>query len=356
LVNTPHKAQDTGDTLRGEIVQGAEQRRQRSSARAHGRQSMDLDRDYKNSIFLAGSGRSGTTWVSDIINHKNDYRFMFEPFHPNQVKLCENFRRKQYLRPEDRREDFLLPARIILSGDLRSNWTDHSNDGPISWRRLIKDIRANLLLGWIRANFPGMPMILLLRHPCAVATSKTRLRRIREPTLRRRWIPRLDDFLSQSDLVEDFLEPFEEEMRSARDDFERDVFSWCVENYVPLKQIGPGEMHLSFYERLCEDPNDELGRLGEFLGRSFDKSVFERIRRPSKLSRPKSAILSGESLVADWRKDVTDAQLERAVEILGLFGLDKIYSEEPLPNTSGALALMGASSAEASPGLERKYS
>jgi hypothetical protein len=315
---------------------------------------VDPNCDYKNSIFLAGSGRSGTTWVSDIINYNNEYRYMFEPFNPSQVRICKGFRRKQYLRPEDRREEFLRPARIILSGDLRSNWIDHLDEGFISWRRLIKDIRANLMLGWIRANFPGMPMILLLRHPCAVASSKTRLRRIREPTLRRRWMPRLNDFLSQRDLVEDFLEPFVEEMRSARDDFERDIFSWCVENYVPLKQFRPGEMHLTFYERLCEDPNDELGRLGTFLGRSFDNSVFERVNRPSKLSRPKSAIVSGESLVADWRKHVTDAQLERAVEILGLFGLDKIYSEEVLPNISGALSLMWANSATAALERERK--
>jgi hypothetical protein len=324
-------------------------------SRLHSRFYADLNRDYKNSIFLAGSARSGTTWVADIINYNNEYRYMFEPFHPGKVRICKGFEPKQYLRSEDRREETLIPARTILSGGIRSEWTDFLNHRFISWRRVIKDIRANLMLGWIRANFPGMPMILLFRHPCAVASSKTHLRR-RKSHLPRGWRPNLDDFLSQSDLVEDFLEPFEEEMRSARDDFERDVFSWCVENYVPLKQFGPGEMHLSFYERLCQDPADEVGRLFDFLGRDFDNSVFEKINRPSRLSRPKSAIFSGESLVADWRKHVTDAQLERAVEILRLFGLDEIYSEEPLPNTSGALSLMGTSSAEASSGPERKNS
>jgi hypothetical protein len=324
-------------------------------SRLHSRFYADLNRDHKNFIFLAGSARSGTTWVSDIINYNNEYRYMFEPFHPGKVQICKNFEPKQYLRPEDRREETLIPARTILSGGIRSEWTDFLNLRFISWRRLIKDIRANLMLGWIRTNFPGMPIILLLRHPCAVASSKTHLRHRKSP-LPRGWRPNLDDFLSQSDLVVDFLEPFEEEMRSAKDDFERDVFSWCVENYVPLKQFGPGEIYVIFYEGLCEDPNDELRRLGAFLGRDFDNSVFEKIDRPSRLSRPKSAILSGESLVANWRKHVTDAQLERAVEILRLFGLDKIYSEEPLPNTSGALALMGTSSAEASPELERKSS
>jgi hypothetical protein len=320
----------------------------------HNRLYMDLNRDFENSIFLGGSARSGTTWVSDIINYNNEYRYMFEPFHPGKVGICKGFRPKQYLRPEDRREEFLIPARTILSGGIRSEWTDFLNDRFISWRRLIKDIRVNLMLGWIRANFPGMPMILLLRHPCAVASSKTHLRRRRKSRLPRGWKPRLDDFLSQRDLVEDFLIPFTEEMRSARDDFERDIFSWCIENYVPLKQFGPGELHLTFYERLCEDPADEVGRLFAFLGRDFDQSVFEKINRPSRVSRPKSAILSGESLVAGWRKHVTDAQLERAVEILGLFGLDEIYFEELMPNAGGARALMGAGSAKAAPEPERK--
>jgi hypothetical protein len=37
---------------------------------------------------------------------------------------------------------------------------------------------------------------------------------------------------------------------------------------------------------------------------------------------------------------VTGAQLKRTVEILGLFGLDQVYSEAAMPNVSGAVALM----------------
>jgi hypothetical protein len=37
---------------------------------------------------------------------------------------------------------------------------------------------------------------------------------------------------------------------------------------------------------------------------------------------------------------VNGRQLERAVEILGLFGLDRVYGEAPMPDPSGAHALM----------------
>ena len=291
---------------------------------------LDLNRDYRNSIFLAGSGRSGTTWVSDIINYKNDYRYVFEPFHPGKVEICRGFGRKQYLRPQDRREEFLRPARRILSGGLRSGWSDRFHSRFVSRRRLIKDIRANLLLGWLRANFPEMPIILLLRHPCAVAHSKIRLG----------WKPYIEAFLSQRELVEDFLRPFEDEMRSAKTDFERHVFCWCVENYVPLKMLKRGEVHLTFYENLSEYPKDEVRRLFAFLGKDFDASVFERMKKPSLLSREGSAVLSGERLVDGWRRHVTDRQLGRALEILGHFGLDGVYSGKVMPDPDGALALM----------------
>jgi Sulfotransferase domain len=294
---------------------------------------VDLNRDYRNSVFLAGSGRSGTTWVSAIINYKNEYRYVFEPFHSRKVEICKGFEHSQYLRPEDRREAFLRPARTILSGGLRSRWSDHLQRRFVSGRRLIKEVRANLMLGWIRANFPEMPIVFVLRHPCAVANSRT--------YLRRRWKPSLEDFLSQKELVEDFLEPFLGEMRSARTDFERHVFSWCIENYVPLKQLGSGEIHLIFYENLCEDPEGEVKRLFAFLSKGFDESVLQKMKQPSQFSRPGSAVLAGERLVGGWRKHVTDAQLQRAIEILGLFGLDKVYSEEAMPNPGGVLTLMG---------------
>ena len=285
---------------------------------------MDLG-DHRSSVFLAGSGRSGTTWVSGLINHRNAYRFVFEPFRQDKVGICENFGRKQYLRSGDRREEYLRPARTILTGGLRSHWTDRFNEKLVARRRLIKDIRANLLLGWMRANFPGMPIVLLLRHPCAVVASQLALG----------WRDVLSETMEQEELVEDFLGPMEAEIRAARGGFERRLFTWCIENYVPLKQFEPGEIHLCFYEDFLTRPEHELRRLFSLLDEDFDERVYPLLNRPSPLSR------EGEAASVDaWQRSVTGRQLERAVEILGLFGLDRVYGEAPMPDPSGAHALM----------------
>ena len=167
---------------------------------------LHVDRgDHRDSVFLAGSGRSGTTWVSGIIDHHNEYRLIFEPFHPGKVRVCKDFRRKQYLRPDDRREEYLGAARRILTGKLRSPWTDRFNTKLLARRRLIKDIRANLLLGWMAENFPGMPIVLLMRHPCAVAASRLALG----------WRDNLSETMEQEELVEDFSLPLEAGLRDA---------------------------------------------------------------------------------------------------------------------------------------------
>ncbi len=297
-----------------------------SPSRVFGGLHVDLGKgDHRSSVFLAGSGRSGTTWVSGMINHRNGYRFVFEPFHPGKVRMLRHFRRKQYLRPDDRREEYLGPARTILTGELRNPWADRFNRRFVARRRLIKDIRANLLLGWMRENFPGMPIVLLLRHPCAVAASRLALG----------WRDNLSETMEQNELVEDFLGPVEAEIRAARDDFESHVFSWCIDNYVPLRQFGPGEIHLAFYENFVVHPEDEVRRLFDFLGEDFDGRVYRALRRPSPLSRKE-----GSPSVDAWHRRVTDHQLERAVEVLGLFGLDRVYGAKAMPDPSGALALM----------------
>ena len=51
----------------------------------------------KNTIFIAGSGRSGTTWLMEMINYKNQFRPIFEPFHNKYNSLLKNWKYRQYL-------------------------------------------------------------------------------------------------------------------------------------------------------------------------------------------------------------------------------------------------------------------
>lgn len=288
-----------------------------------------------NVVFLAGTGRGGTTWVSHLINYRNEYRYIFEPFPSPKANVCNAFKHRQYLRAENNHPDLLAAAEAILSGRLRNGWIDRYNRRLVARKRLIKDIRANLMLKWLRTHFPGMRIILLLRHPCAVASSRTRL----GPKLG--WVPYLDEFLTQPELMADFLAPFRGAIERAKTDFEKHIFAWCIETYVPLRQFHDGEIHLAFYENFCQRPEEEIARTFSFLGESLDDRVLREVPMPM-LAQTDSPIFSGGSLVDGWRKHVSPQQLHRAVEIIRLFSLDRIYSQEPLPNVACAREMLTA--------------
>ncbi len=120
------------------------------------------------------------------------------------------------------------------------------------------------------------------------------------------------------------------------------MFAWCIQHYVPLRQFAKGEIHLAFYENFAENPKEEIVRLFSFLGKKFDDEVFAAIKRPSFVTRSGAPILTGQSVVASWKKDMTEQRARRALEITSLFGLDKIYGADPMPNIKAAYAQLGA--------------
>ena len=285
--------------------------------------------DYRKTVILAGTGRSGTTWIEEVINGRNDYRIMFEPFHSKYVDLLSGWSYRQYLRSDDRRDKFLIPADRILSGRIRNQWIDKDNQKFFARKRLIKDVRIHLLLHWIKHNFPEIPIILLLRHPCAVTNSKLQLK----------WDTHLDEFLRQDELMDDFLNPFRKDLENAENTFDKHIFMWCVENYIPLKQFNEGEILVIFYEDFCKYPQNEIEKVTRFVGNTFTPEMLDKAAKPSAQSRKDSAINSKADLVSSWRKGISDEQIKRAVEILSLFGLQKIYNEGDLPLLNGTDAL-----------------
>jgi hypothetical protein len=42
-------------------------------------------------VFLCGTLGSGSTWVEEILNFDQQYRLMFEPFHPKKVAKIKDW-------------------------------------------------------------------------------------------------------------------------------------------------------------------------------------------------------------------------------------------------------------------------
>lgn len=288
---------------------------------------VDFGGDPSESILLAGSGRSGTTWLSQLINYRNQYRYLFEPFRPDLVPVPGIPTPNSYIRPGDYRPAEKLAVERILSGSIRNRWSDSFNRKIWVKKRLIKEVRANLYLGWLAEEFPALPIVFIIRHPCAVANSRVKSHRARGT-----WQPLLDSYLQQRELMEDWLKPLEEFVRDASEKhlFYQMVVTWCIENCVPLRQLD-SRACLVFYEDLWRQPEVELRRILLHVGDHFERRALDRVGEASPMRHPDSAIMTGGDPLTAWREQVDPEWIEDGLEILQAFGMDRYYDDFGLP-------------------------
>jgi len=274
-------------------------------------------------IFVAGMARSGTTWVAELINFDNQRQLIFEPFFPQMVPEASCFERIQYMRPEHKHVARAAQARRILSGHVGNAWTDRYGVPVPGSKLIVKDIRCNLMLGWLKALCPKMPIVLVMRHPLAIAASLLRLG----------WTaPRpggertnFQMIISQPALLADF--PILSRILSQidrNDLFEQILFQWGVYHLVPFSQCGTGDLFPVQYEALVLNPEGELQNLFQFLRLPFDwNRLSQAVERPSLTNCLKrDPETDREHLLAGWKTELSDQQIQRAKEILSLFGWD----------------------------------
>lgn len=291
-----------------------------------------------DTVFLSSMGRSGSTILSDIINYDNSYRILFEPFRSDMVREAKDFVYPLYLRPDNKDPHYLDPARKIILGKVHSKWIDTENKTVFPKRRLIKDIRTNLYLKWIHNNFPEMKIVLLLRHPCAVVAS---------------WLAAdfgdgkrgRDRLLAEDSFVNDMDARILSEYSKVESTFERLIFFWCISYLIPFQQFKEDEIHLVFYENLITDPINELEGLFSFLNYDYSEAkALDVLTKPSSTTnKDKSHFRKGEVKINGWKNKFSPDEVDRAYEIMSLFGMEALFdSETSIPNRKAVTHLFNS--------------
>jgi len=281
------------------------------------------DPDLERSLLIAGTARSGTTWLGDLIASQIPCRIMFEPFNPDLVHEYRGFYYFQYMRPESQDRDLYAFAQKVFTGQIRNRWIDHQNEHLRPHHRLIKEIRANLSLKWLHENFPAVPIVFLLRHPCAVVLSRIELGWATDSDI--------EPLLAQSELVDDFLGDHLEFIKAAKTEEEKHAIIWSISNLVPLNQFMPGELKIIYYENLCTQPQIELSGLLASIGQNDESPRLDKINRPSQTSRITSAVVTGRDKITHWKQKLRPSQIDTILRVVESFGLNHLYAESVLP-------------------------
>jgi hypothetical protein len=273
----------------------------------------------EDTILIAGSGRSGTTWLGDIIGSSPGFLSLFEPFDPRHVPQKNISSLRLYLRANKKSHYLDELIHDVFYGKLRNEWILSQNTRKITWRILIKEIRANLFLGYLKNRFKNK-IVFIVRHPCSVVLSR----------IESKWETHIDDFLKQEELMEDFLSPFESLMNNAENEFEKHAIMWSVENLVPLRQLSKEDYTLCFYEDLIQKENEEMRKIfGEF-GLRVPSNIKKIVSKPSRLSNNKKKI-EGVDRLTYWKSKLKRKEIETILKIVHSFGVD-MYTDDIMPN------------------------
>jgi hypothetical protein len=271
--------------------------------------------------------RSGTTWLAEIVASALNARLMFEPFHDRYVPRYEPFEFLQYKRPEDDDPELLAFVHDVLSGKIRNPaWVD-ALVGPLRPSyRIVKEVHICLCLRWLRDRFPQVPIVYVIRHPCALAASFRAL----DWTAQRD----MDSILAQRMLIEDYLADHVPLIRGATQLHRKVAVLWCVNNLVALRQFADTKLDVVFFEDLLRDTRKVLLDVFRAIGRPFDESILSATDKPSATARSRSPMLRSRDPSAAWTSDLTAPEVDEIMEIVQAFGLGHLYDERGLPSGS----------------------
>ncbi|MFK8031695.1 MAG: hypothetical protein AB8G18_15770 [Gammaproteobacteria bacterium] len=263
---------------------------------------------------LAGSGRSGTTWLQDVLCVANDLRAIFEPLEPHGWERAKAFSRKyanaNTVWPELEafwgdvnlgqapgiwsdyrvRPDRLVPRPSSFSSltafkQYLAHWLALKNNSRKFREQkkfsnsIIKVIRANLMLSWL-ADQPHSKIAFVIRHPAAVVESQLRLGND--------WnAKRIAAFYNNDIRLNERLGiDWAVLCSKTQNDAELFTLIWCLENVLPLQECGTHE-RVAFicFEHLATGDHNAWERLLS----AFDLNVMPDARLIAKPSQQASA-------------------------------------------------------------------
>lgn len=269
---------------------------------------------------VAGSPRSGTTWLANVVAAASRSAVLFEPLHLDHVPAARDagFDWRTFVSPDRRWPDGERFIGDVFEGRVLNKWTMKE----ISFQRAIrcdslvtKFVRASGLVNWMTRYFSARALFLV-RHPCAVVASQ--LRMSAWASSREVRVPRC---LMQAPQLAAVIE-------RAKQPFERLAVQWGIDNLMALIDRDPhGGVHVVSYEALLREGTAGLDRIVEEYGAACSDAARELAAKPSSTTHN-----AGRSGVSGWRSQLSAGQCQEVIDTAAAFGLDFYSADVPEPD------------------------
>lgn len=285
--------------------------------------------DFQNTLIVSGSARSDISWITQLLNHRQEYRELVEPFSESLSSSLKEFKTETFYTLDTNNSALTAEIATALLGGVHTSWNDKKHGDPRGTFRIIKDIRLGFALPWILASFPKVRAIHILRHPFAVYQSCCQLTFNYRQHLN-------EVFTRNPDLAS--LCPIAR-VTVPKSNLATFVLYWCLENFFILKFANLTQCHLSIYEEFFINRLQFLEGLQRVLpelnitpivdtGHAYNSSCTGVAPSPSLVNYYYTKTL----------RENSEAAVNEALNILALFKFDALYSESPFPKKGGLAA------------------
>jgi Sulfotransferase family len=147
----------------------------RSQVREHWERRAHLDplADESRAAWICSWQRSGSTLLAEVLSSPAGTRLVYEPANVPGALFRGEVAAQVPLPTGPGPE--LRSIEHALRGRVHGAWVDQLARGHLFTRRVVKDVRAIGLLELVAARHPATPIVVLVRHPVAVARSVVEL-------------------------------------------------------------------------------------------------------------------------------------------------------------------------------------
>jgi len=248
-----------------------------------------------SSLWLCSWQRSGSTWLAEMLAQTTGTRLVYEPANLHDSTFTGELAAASALATGAGPGcDDVVAA---MRGTLRHPWVDQFNRSHVVRRTVVKDVRAMGIAGEVAAVLPDSPIVILTRHPIAVARSVVDL-----------------GWTSDDDHRVAFLAQVEQ---------------WCEFHVRALADVRLDGAKFVTYEALIADPHRRVRSIFEWAA-TFDPTWRRLDTSQIDVARPSSTDFRGQRDGANSRwPGLKDADVEAATAIITSHGLDALYGPGP---------------------------
>lgn len=279
--------------------------------------------DLADTVTIVASKRTGSTWVQELISGGAGVCPIFEPLEGDPWARQLSRGAEDVLVPGDVVEDLETFLARAMRGAHVTRWSMRL----ASQRRLlaadrfvVKHVQLCRAAGWLATTFPDTPIVLVVRHPCAVVqsmltvpwsgTNATEILAKRPEAATRRAVEILDGRVSPAEVF---------------------AALWASEMLAMLGETDPARTSLVAYESVVDDPASALGPVMEQLRLPRPPDLVARSAQPSATTHKSSVVRASGDRLTGWvdRLDPADrAAVLAVVRDAGITG----YGEDPRPD------------------------